>query len=299
MARNDGTESPGVDIGVPEGGRDTPLKSEYRAFRRAYDLRFFLHLDSVISQIWKRSSLGPYVLRSYFDAVQRPAYAYGVLCGARLAKALDMDSISVCEFGVGGGGGLLALEKAAIEIGRALQIDIEVYGFDTGEGLPKAGDCRDLPYWFYEGFYPMEVDKLKRRLRKAKLVLGHISKTLPDTMHEFERHPLAFCSFDLDYYFSTKDAINVFKGTNDTRLPRVLCYFDDLIGTDSTAHGPHVGQRRAIEEFNNENQNKKISNIYGLQHKRIVRAAWNDLMFVFDDFEHPAYTTPIRQAFEA
>ncbi len=145
----------------------------------------------------------------------------------------------------------------------------------------------------------MEFDALKRKLRKARLVLGHISRTIPDTLQEFSMHPVGFCSFDLDYYFSTKDALTIFNGASDTRLPRVPCYFDDLIGVDHTAHGLHVGQRLAIEDFNKENRNKKISKIYGLQHKRIVRSAWHVLTFVLDDFDHPSYTIPIREKFVA
>jgi hypothetical protein len=45
---------------------------------------------------------------------QKPGYIFGVLHGAHLAKALVLDRVSVIEFGVAGGNGLIALRHQTI-----------------------------------------------------------------------------------------------------------------------------------------------------------------------------------------
>src|SRR6266851_7746170 len=64
---------------------------------------------------------------------ERPHYAYCVYQAAVLAKRLGYPRISVIEFGVAGGNGLVNLEWHAREISRWLSIGIDVYGFDTGK----------------------------------------------------------------------------------------------------------------------------------------------------------------------
>ena len=59
-----------------------------------------------------------------------------MLHGAALAKKLGHRRVSVLEFGVAGGRGLIDLEYHAREVSRELEIEIDVYGFDTGSGLP-------------------------------------------------------------------------------------------------------------------------------------------------------------------
>ncbi len=39
----------------------------------------------------------------------------------------------------------------------------------------------------------------------------------------------ASLAFDLDYYSSTKTALQLFEGGPESRLPRVYCYFDDIM----------------------------------------------------------------------
>lgn len=69
--------------------------------------------------------------------LDRPAYAYNLLYAAKQARALGLPRISAIEFGVGTGTGLLALEACAPCISGMLDVNIEVYGFDTGQGLPQ------------------------------------------------------------------------------------------------------------------------------------------------------------------
>ena len=66
----------------------------------------------------------------------RPNYTWAMLHAAYLAKTLGMPRISAIEFGVAGGNGLLALENAAELVEQEMGIEVDVYGFDTGAGLP-------------------------------------------------------------------------------------------------------------------------------------------------------------------
>ena len=69
--------------------------------------------------------------------VPRPHYAYCMYQAARLAMLLGIPRISVLEFGVAGGNGLIVIEQHAGWIQRELGVNLEVYGFDTG-GSPRA-----------------------------------------------------------------------------------------------------------------------------------------------------------------
>src|SRR4030095_1463947 len=102
---------------------------------------------------------------------RRAHYVWGVMQGARLASVLNVDRVSVIEFGVAGGNGLVALERIAERVEELYGVGIDVHGFDTGTGLPRPADHRDLPNLFAEGDYPMDVDKLKSRLTRAQLNL--------------------------------------------------------------------------------------------------------------------------------
>jgi hypothetical protein len=66
---------------------------------------------------------------------------------------------------------LLALEEIAREISRAVNLRIDVFGFDSGIGMPEANDYRDLPHVWAKGFCKMDVDRLAARLTIAQLVL--------------------------------------------------------------------------------------------------------------------------------
>ena len=60
------------------------------------------------------------------------------------AKKLGINQVSVIELGVAGGAGIVSLEKYKKKIERVLDINIDIYGFDTGSGLPKIETDEDL-----------------------------------------------------------------------------------------------------------------------------------------------------------
>ena len=218
----------------------------------------------------------------------RPPYKWGLLCAASLARNLGVETISAIEFGVAGGNGLLALGRLAAEVQRLTGVAIDVYGFDTGTGLTKPEDHRDLPQLWSEGFYAMDEPALRARLESARLVLGPVEDTEPGFV-ESRPAPIGFVAFDLDMYHPTMAAFDIFRRTPELVLPRVTCYFDDLIGF---SHGDFSGERLAISNFNEEGPARKISKIYGLRYVLTIDQWWVEQMYMLHAFDHPRYCDP-------
>ncbi len=248
-----------------------------------------LHPRHALKQ-WSIRRFGSYESKLQHGAIQRPNYGYCLYNAAKLAKRLGHSRISAIEFGVAGGNGLVSLEEHAATISRLVQIEIEIYGFDTAEGLPKPIDYRDLPYHWKEGFYKMDLELLKSRLRNAKLVLGDVADTLVTFFEKYKPAPVGAISFDLDFYSSTKSALAVFHGEHQFLLPRVFCYFDDTIGSEVEAYSDFTGQRLAIHEFNLENELIKLGFPYCLLNGRIT-SPWRNQIWVAHLFNHPDYNT--------
>src|SRR6516225_8548785 len=76
--------------------------------------------------------------RARWDISPRPNYLVGTLFAAGQARGQGIPQISVIEFGVAGGNGLLALQAEAEAVEQANGVAIRVYGFDAGPGgLPS------------------------------------------------------------------------------------------------------------------------------------------------------------------
>jgi len=185
-------------------------------------------------------------------------YAHLVFEAAKAAMNLGIKRITVIEFGVAGGNGLVQLEDIGIKVERYTGVSIDVIGFDTGTGLPEITDYRDLPYVWQSGQYPMDIQLLKSRLEKANLVLGNISETLENFIVDFNPAPIAAISFDLDLYSSAKDALKLLQSHEKYFLPRVLCYFDDIMGGNLELYNEYTGERLAINEFNLDSKDRKL-----------------------------------------
>jgi hypothetical protein len=215
-------------------------------------------------------------------------YTFGVLHAAHLGKALGLPRISVIEFGVAGGKGLISLERAAEEVEKSFGIGIDVYGFDTGVGLPRPGDYRDLPNIYTPNTYAMDHTALKKELKRAKLILGMIEDTLP-TFVQSRPAPIGFMSVDVDLYSSTVPTLKLMEAEPDILLPRIHCYFDDIMGFNCSEYN---GQRLAIQEFNDSHVMRKISPIYGLRYfvpKVMSENLWVEMIYLAHIFDHPLY----------
>lgn len=234
-----------------------------------------------------------YPLRAAYLKIQtekgcRHKYSWGVMHSVHLAKALGLDRVSAIEFGVAGGNGLIALENIADKVQTMYGVRVDVFGFDTGVGLPKPRDYRDMPNLWTEGYFPMDVEKLRSRLRRAQVILGPVEKTISQFL-ESGPAPVAFAAFDVDLYSSTAQALRLFDAHSKVLLPRIHCYFDDVCGW---TFGDHIGERLAISEFNASHALRKISQIYGLRHfipSEYADQIWWEKYYMAHLFDHELY----------
>jgi hypothetical protein len=244
-------------------------------------------------RLWLACPIGSVASRVEYGIYRYPHYAYGIYWAAVQASRLGLPAISAIELGVAGGRGLLAMEQVSAQIQAETGVRIQVYGFDTGAGLPPPVDYRDLPHIWGQGFYRMEPEKLRARLRRAELVLGNVAQTVDEWLRREQLAPLGFAAFDLDFYSSTVAALRVFAGPPASHLPRVHCYFDDVASNDLGCMNPYVGELLAIREFNEAHADRKICLIEQLRSNRTQWEKWQERMYAFHNFSHPAYTRPL------
>jgi len=212
----------------------SPSGTAFRALLRLYRRYFALPLETEVALNW----------------TPRPSYAYCTYHAADLARRLGISRISVIEFGVAGGNGLLFLRDFAARVGQAMNVEVEVYGFDTGAGLPAVSATEDLPYWFRPFQYRMDQNALQTRLHPAKLVLGNVADTVSEFFTRYDPAPVGAIFNDLDLYTSTTDSLKLFDQDALHFLPRLFMYFDDVIGTELEMYSECNGQLLAIKEFN-------------------------------------------------
>jgi len=238
---------------------------------------------------------GTYRARIAFDLIIRQQHAHGLLRAAQVAKALGLPLVTVVEMGVGGGAGLMNLAHIALKLTRRYGVEFDVVGLDTGKGMPAPRDFRDHPELYAKGLFAMDVGKLKAALpTNARLILGDLSDTIPEFVKTLSPGaPLAFATLDVDYYWSSKIALEVFTGDPLGYLPLVPVYVDDL---HMPNHNPACGELLAIDEFNQEHERRKLFPDRFLRHKRVFKnAEWIDHMYYLHVLDHPRRNT-IRDA---
>jgi hypothetical protein len=230
---------------------------------------------------------GNYKMRIACDLVVRQQYAFSLLKTAELALAQGLRSVTVIEFGVAAGAGLVNICEISRNITKLTGVDFEIFGFDSGKGMPPPRDHRDHPEVFSEGSFPL-IDRsaLIRALpQNAKLILGDIEETLPSFIaHLSASSPVGFVVIDVDYYSSAKECLNVFIGAPDHYLPWTLVYLDD---TGFESANPWAGELLAVREFNEENEMRKIHLFAGLRHKRLFKhTSWFDQVYLLHVLDH-------------
>lgn len=249
----------------------------------------------VISKLVECAPFSPFWLRCALDAFWKPAVAYGLVQAARQARALGISRIAALEFGVAQGRGLVELEELARHIGKHLGVEVQVYGFDLGTGLPPPADYRDCPYVWSEDQFAMDVDAVRAKLKQATLILGDVRETVPAFFDQYDPPCVGYISFDMDYYSSTAAAFQLFDTPKlDRFLPRTLCYFDDVIGQDYALHSRFDGELLAIDEFNDQHEDRKLARIHGLAAKRIAECRWAEQILVLHLFQHARYCDHVR-----
>lgn len=235
--------------------------------------------------------------RAVWELSKRPAYLLGVLTAAQQARKQDVSEISVIEFGVAGGDGLVVLQSEAEAVERETGVRIKVYGLDAGpQGLPSfIGDYRDHPDAWQPGDYPMNESALRSRLTsRTTLIIGNVKDTLPGFFKNVQPPPIGFISFDLDLYSSTREALQIFCAPDARMLWHVPLYFDDI---EFLFNSKFAGELLAIEEFNEESRRVKIDKWYGVRMGRpFPERPFLEKMYVAHDLEAISTVTLQRAA---
>jgi len=259
------------------------------ALREPAPLRF-----AVLRWLDRRFDFLKYRAKLDCNVIDRPHYGHCLLQAAQLARTLGHSRIAAIEFGVAGGNGLVALEQHAEHVRKETGVEVATYGFDTGRGMPPPIDYRDMPYLWQEGYFAMDPAKLRARLKGSRLMLGPVEETVERFCAQENPPPIGFISFDLDYYSSTMAAFRIFDAPARHLLPRIACYFDDMVGDIDWAYNEFTGELLAIKEFNEAHQRMKLAPVQGLRfYGRRLPRAWHEQIFVAHLFDHPDYCRPI------
>ena len=149
------------------------------AWRRIYYERLTepLHLNALSLPVWL---FGSFRLKVEYDLVIRHYNAFGILRAADKAKEAGLHSVSAIEFGVASGAGLMNMCLIAQKVSALTGVDVAVYGFDTGKGMPAPRDYRDHPDLYQEGDFAGDLKRLKDSLpSNGQLILGELAETVP------------------------------------------------------------------------------------------------------------------------
>jgi hypothetical protein len=251
-----------------------------------------LHLNIVAAFV---ALFGTFRAKIAFDLVLRRQFAFSILYAADEAKRLGLERVTLAEFGVANGAGLINICYLAERITKITGVEFDIYGFDSGKGMPPAIDYRDHPELYQEGDFPIDEPRLRAALpANAELIIGDVAETAGRFADQLTpESPLGFASFDLDYYSSTKAAFNVLKAAAERYLPITVLYLDDIV--DDT-NNPWAGELLAVNEFNAENELRKVAPLHALRRKRLMKnARWIDQIYCLHVHDHPARSPAIRR----
>ncbi len=249
----------------------------------------------VMRRLLQRFPLGSYLVRLSVGAVDRPWYGWCLYHAAAEAKALGYKAMTAVEMGVGGGSGLMCLCKHREEIQKLLDIEIVLTGFDTGTGLPRSEDARDLLYCWPAGSFEMDQDALVKRIAgRAELVIGNVEQTV-QSWNPRPDAPLGVAIFDLDLYSSTAAALPLL--TSENALPRVWCYLDDISGSPENVYTDRIGVRAAIWDFNAEPERNVLKDHIMQAHvfRGYLPEDWHSRIYVYHRFSNRNYNKCLSQ----
>jgi hypothetical protein len=247
-----------------------------------------IHLNLISAWV---ALFGSFKTKVDFDLVFRNHHAYSLLKAADWAVRRGVPKITIMEFGVANGAGLLNMCEVARKVTEVTGVEFQIVGFDGGAGLPPPIDYRDHPELYSYGDYPMQTQAnlIAALPPNASLILGDLKDTVPAFQLEY---PLGFISIDVDYYSSARDALQILEGPAHMYLPWVIVYLDDI---DNETHNVHCGELLAVREFEETHPLRPIAPYHMLrQHRIFQRALWIDHMYIAHIFDHPVR----QEAFE-
>lgn len=245
-----------------------------------------LHLNLISIVV---ALVGSLRARVAFDLIVRQHHAFGLLKAADLARRTGVDTVTVLEFGVSSGAGLLNLCEIGRRVTRATGVRFDIVGFDTGQGMPPPVDYRDHPEYYSAGDFRMDRAALAATLpANCRVIYGNIAETVLEFRAGLTpAAPIGFVSFDVDYYSSTRAALGIFEGSDPRAyLPRIVVYLDDIA---FEGHNEWCGELLAVEEFNAEHARRKIGKYNFLRNTRVFKnPAWIDHMYALYVLDHPS-----------
>jgi hypothetical protein len=255
-------------------------------------------------KIWKQvfgeaswvSRTGDFRTREQYGLINRPNYLYGMLRAADCAKYFGKTSVTVIEFGVASGAGLLNMADLAELITQETGVQIRVVGFDTGAGLPSVQGYKDHPEIWNPGDFAVEDRPalIKRLDGRTEIIWGDIADTIESFTAAVDPScPIGFISIDVDIYSAAKAALRCLTSQPEKCTPAVSMYFDDV---SFFFANEWAGELAAISEFNAENEFRKIGRDRSLPgHRPITASAWYATMYVCHVLDHPARQTAVER----
>lgn len=247
-----------------------------------------IHLNAISVLV---AVFGSYLRKIDFDLILRPHNAFSIVEAARGARSQGKSAVTIAEFGVASGAGLMNMARIAERVSRMTQARIRIVGFDTGSGMPPARDYRDHPELYWQGNYPMDEARLRAALpSNTELLLGDLATTVPAFLQTLSAEaPLGYIVLDLDYYWSTLEALTAFEAAPDRYLPVTRVFVDDV---DLYSHNAWCGARGAIADFNTRHALRKLERDEFLVHDRIFKhPQWISQMWKMHVLDHPARNT--------
>jgi hypothetical protein len=240
---------------------------------------------------------GDFRTRERYGLISRSNYLYGMLRAADVAKYFGKKGVTVIEFGVASGAGILNMVELAPAIERETGIALRIVGFDTGSGLPATQGYKDHPeIWNLGDFATEDRNKLLEELNgRAEVIWGNIDDTVDSFSDTIDPSaPLGFISVDVDIYSATKAALRCLTKRPEKYNPAISMYFDDVAFFFANKW---AGELAAIVEFNEEYELRKIDHDRSLPGHRPVKAdGWYSSMYVCHVLDHDSRQKPqLRQ----
>jgi hypothetical protein len=219
-----------------------------------------------------------------------------MLRAADMARYFGKKHVTVVEFGVASGAGLLNMISLSPAVEKETGVKLHIFGFDTGCGLPIVQGYKDHPELWNPGDFAMEErDKLAGKLGgRAEIIWGDIATTIgPFTDAIDPAAPLGFISIDVDIYSATKAALRCLASRPEKYNPAVSMYFDDV---SFFFANPWAGELAAIAEFNAEHELRKIGRDRSLPgHRPVKTETWYSAMYVCHILDHEARQKPLER----
>ena len=251
-----------------------------------------LHLNLISLAV---ATFGSFRAKVDFDLVLRPHSAFAILRAADQALKLGHTEVTLVEFGVASGAGLLNMAHIAARVAKETGIGFRIVGFDSGSGMPPAQGFRDHPELYMQGDYPMDEARLRASLpANVELVIGDLAETVPAYRKELTAEaPIGYVVVDVDYYSSTAAALQLLMGDPECYLPHVGVYVDDI---EDPSHNSWCGELLAISEFNDTYAWRKIERHACLRSQRVFKnAKWIDHLFTLHVLDHLVRNTEQRR----